>query len=91
MVTPSQQPGTLTQVRTAIRSTPTPAIADPKIWRWYADLIDGRRLVCEHDGARWIVAVDGRRLADECTFEVAVHAAYLLARALLALDRARAA
>lgn len=70
------------------RCKPTTPIADPKIWRWYADLTDDRRLVCEHDGARWVVAVDGRRLADESAFEVAVHRAYAMTRALLALDRA---
>ncbi|MGF6773724.1 hypothetical protein P3T18_006238 [Paraburkholderia sp. GAS199] len=67
------------------------AIADPKIWRWYADLTDDHRLVCEQDGARWIVAVDGRRLADEHAFAAAVHSAYAMTRALSALDRARTA
>ncbi|MGF6933477.1 hypothetical protein OKW41_002616 [Paraburkholderia sp. UCT70] len=91
MIAPSQQPAMLTRLNTATRATPTAAIADPKIWRWYADLMDDRRLVCEHDGARWVVAVDGRRLADERAFEAAVHSAYAMARALLALEGTRAA
>ena len=85
MIDSSQRPASRTTL------TPAGAFADPKIWRWYADLLDDRRLVCEHDGARWIVAVDGRLLADECAFEAAVHSAYAMTRALAALDRARAA
>jgi hypothetical protein len=72
-------------------ATLTAPIADPKIWRLYADLMDDRRLVCEHDGISWMVAVDGRRLAHERAFEAAVHRAYAMTRALMALDRARAA
>ncbi|WP_144149111.1 hypothetical protein [Paraburkholderia sp. BCC1884] len=64
-------------------------LADPRIWRWYADLMGNRRLVCEHDGASWIVAVDGRLLAAESAFESAVLAAYAMTRALVALDPTR--
>lgn len=85
MITESQGQAMLT------RAAPTVAIADPKIWRWYADLMDDRRLVCQHDGIRWMVEIDGRRLADERAFEAAVHRAYTMTRALMALDRARAA
>ncbi|MBB3261679.1 hypothetical protein F4827_006575 [Paraburkholderia bannensis] len=73
------------------RAAPTVAIADPKVWRWYADLMHDRRLVCAHDGIRWVVEVDGRRLGEERAFEAAVHRAYAMTRALMALDRARAA
>lgn len=75
----------------SVGCTPPAAFADPKIWRWYADLLSERRLACEHDGTRWVVAVDGRRLADARAFETAVHSAYAMTRALSALDRARAA
>ncbi|EIF33185.1 hypothetical protein BCh11DRAFT_00949 [Burkholderia sp. Ch1-1] len=85
MINQSLRPAALTG------ATPTATISDPRIRRWYADLMADRRLVCEHDGARWIVAVDGRRLADEHAFEAAVHSAYAMTRALSALDRARAA
>jgi hypothetical protein len=61
------------------------------MWRWYADRMDEGRLVCEHDRMRWIVTVDGRRLADEALFEAAIHRAYAMARALSALHRALAA
>ncbi|ASW02596.1 hypothetical protein [Paraburkholderia aromaticivorans] len=87
MIDPSQRPA----VPMPTNVNPTAACADPKVWRWYADLLDDRRLVCEHDGARWVVAVDGRRLADERAFEAAVRSAYAMTRALSALDRARAA
>jgi hypothetical protein len=85
MINPSQRPAVPASVK------PAAPIADPKIWRWYADLMADRRLVCEHDGARWVVAVDGRRLADERAFETAVHSAYAMTRALSALNSARVA
>ncbi|MFM0397304.1 hypothetical protein [Paraburkholderia phytofirmans] len=85
MINESQRRAVLT------RAAPTATIADPKIWRWYADLMDARRLVCEYDGIRWVVEVDGKRRADERAFEAAIHSAYAMTRALMALERARAA
>jgi hypothetical protein len=85
MITPSQRPALPSSIKPAV------TIADPKIWRWYADLMADRRLLCEHDGARWVVTVDGRRLADERAFEAAVHSAYAMTRALSALNSARVA
>jgi hypothetical protein len=75
--------------RQSLKARYNAVVADPKIWRWYADLMSNRRLACEHDGASWIVAVDGRRLAEESAFESAVFAAYAMTRALVALDEAR--
>lgn len=79
------------QLSLLARTTPTDVIGEPRICRWSADMMAEQRLVCEFDGAHWVVAVDGRRVAKEFTFEAAIYSAYAMTRALLALDRMRAA
>jgi hypothetical protein len=66
------------------------ALAKTRVERWYADLMSDRRLACEYDGGRWRIALDGRCLADDDSFECAIHAAYAMARALSALNRTHA-
>jgi hypothetical protein len=55
--------------------------------RWYAEMADDRRLVCEHEDGGWAVTVDGRRLANTASRESAIDAAYAMTRALAALSR----
>jgi hypothetical protein len=73
------------------RAIPTDVIADTRIRRWSAGLMADHRLACEFDGTHWVIAVDGRRVAKESSFEAAIHSAYAMTRALLALDRLQAA
>jgi len=83
MLSEPQRPATMTGPK------PTTLFSDPRIQTWYTDLTNERRLVCVQDGARWVVSIDGRHLAEEGKFEVAVHRAYAMTRALSALNRAR--
>jgi hypothetical protein len=74
-----------------LRATAMANADDAKVWRWYADLMEDRRVVCQRKGTCWTVAVDGRQMANDPSFDSAVRAAYRLSRATSALAAARAA
>lgn len=56
-------------------------------WRWYAELVSERRVVCEHDGEHWQISIDGRRLAGDRSFDMALLDAYAITKAREALGR----
>ncbi|CAB3773856.1 hypothetical protein LMG29542_07472 [Paraburkholderia humisilvae] len=63
---------------------------DARIWRWYADLMEDRRLVCLRCGLAWTVTVDGRLLARDPSFDLAVRTAYLHSHVPASLNPAMA-
>ncbi|MDE1184246.1 hypothetical protein [Paraburkholderia sp.] len=62
-----------------------------RIWRWYAHMMEERRVLCEREGVSWTIFVDCRQMAKESSFETAIRAAYTMMRALTALNVLRVA
>lgn len=65
-------------------------VDDSRVWRWYAGLMEGRRVVYAREDTVWTVVIDGRLLAYDPSFDSAVRTAYVLHRARSALGAVRA-
>jgi hypothetical protein len=68
---------------------------DADLWRWFANLVDERRIRwCCADGS-WLVSIDHRHVATETTFDNAIRSARRVAHdqrkraAVVALPRRR--
>jgi hypothetical protein len=48
---------------------------DASIWRWFAPLLEDRRIRWCCSGDRWFVSVDNRHVATESSFDSAIRAA----------------
>jgi hypothetical protein len=48
---------------------------DARTWRWYADMMEERRLACHWKRDHWQVALDGQPLAFDRSFDCALRAA----------------
>lgn len=55
---------------------------DARLWRWFADQMEDHRLVFERRRQFWHVRCEGRALACDRSFDVAVRKAYALSHAL---------
>lgn len=49
---------------------------DAQIWRWYADLMEDRRLSCNWKNNRWTVCLDSAELCSDYSFDRVIRAAY---------------
>ena len=68
-----------------LRAAANANIQDASLWRWYADLMEDHRISCLRRNESWVVAVAGRELANDRSFDVAVRSAYVMHRALKVL------
>ncbi len=59
---------------------------DARLWRWYACLMEDRRVACGRNGATWTVMVDGREFGNGPSFDEAMRSAHSMMRALTALN-----
>ena len=69
-----------------VRAAASANAEDARVWRWYADLMEDRRIECRHKGLSWMISVDGREIADNKSFDLAIRSAYTMTRALSALN-----
>jgi hypothetical protein len=54
---------------------------DAAMWRWYARMMQHRRLVSRCQYAEWIIEIDGVRLAGDACFDIALRSARTLSKA----------
>jgi hypothetical protein len=59
-----------------------------KIWRWYTAVVEERRIACHPTADGWIINIDGYNLANNPSFAEAIESAYVMTRALQALEAA---
>jgi hypothetical protein len=62
--------------------------ADARMWRWYADAMEERRLRCQWKDRYWVVTLDGRNISSDQSFDSALRAAQIMDSALVGLQRA---
>jgi len=54
---------------------------DAAMWRWYACMMQHRRLVSRYQCAKWIIEIDGVRLAGDACFDIALRSTRALSKA----------
>ena len=62
--------------------------ADARMWRWYADAMEERRLRCQWKDRYWVVTLDGRNISSDQSFDSALRAAQIMDSAVVGLQRA---
>lgn len=51
-------------------------LEDAGLWRWYADLMEDRRIAVKSINDRWVVTVDHEKCAANVSFDTAIREAF---------------
>ena len=59
-----------------LRAAERANLDDARIWRWYSDLMEDRRVSCCWKNNCWVIGIDGCDVACSLSFDSALRSAY---------------